>query len=40
MTNTGITSSKDTNKKGLGQIVIQWKINNKIIVTLKSFSNP
>lgn len=38
MTNIGITSPKDTNKKGLGLIVIQWKINNKITGTLKKAS--
>lgn len=40
MTNIGITNPKDTNKKELGLIVIQWKINNKITGTRKSFSNP
>lgn len=34
------TSPKDTNKKGLGLTVIQWKRNNKIIGALKSSSNP
>lgn len=37
--NIDITSPKHTNKKGLGLTVIQWKINNKITGTLKSFSN-
>lgn len=39
MINIDITSPKDTNKKGLGLTVIQWKRNNKIIGALKSFSN-
>lgn len=39
MTNIYITSPKDIKKRGLGLIEIQWKINNKIIGTLKGFCN-
>lgn len=38
--NIDVSSPKDTSKKGLGLIVIQWEKNTKITGAVKSFSNP
>lgn len=40
MMNIDVTSLKDTSKKVLGLIVIQWERNTKITGAVKSFSNP
>jgi len=40
MMNIDASSPKDTNKKGLGLLVIQWERNTRVTSAVKRFSNP